>query len=380
MSKTTFWIVMSAVLIMLGISGITPLCAEVNMTEGKWEITTQISMEGMPMQMPVTKVTQCITKQNVVPQSTEKNCKVLSHSISGNTVRWKVRCEEKEGTTEGEGEITYTGNSYKGYMMAKMTEKSGQTHTVKMNLSGKRIGECTEADRKQPDDIKAQIEKAKPVQQELDARLRRAQELARLTVPEDGPGVCLLSEPDCAGRPPRLNLMEGQWEMSEETTSTTKTKETAPSVAAKGKSKTQAAQKDVYSPADIQKSSRCLTEQEALSYAKEASCVNDKKKGGNRITWKNTCAYPDNTVEERGGITYNGDTYEGVRIKKMTTAGIESTLITKLSGRRTGDGNCIAVIPRREPTTMKQPPQPPADAEKGAIPNPVKSLKKIFGF
>lgn len=377
MSRTVLLIVSIALFTVITVL-VTPSYGKVNMTEGRWEIITEMSMEGMPFQMPPTRTFQCITKENPVPRDPEKekNCKTLSQSIRGNTVEWKVRCEDKEGTTEAEGQITYTGASYKGNMTAKMTDRSGKTETVKMKLAGKRVGECTDADKRQRENLMAQADRAQSVQQDMEARLARARELGKLTVPEDGPGACSLSDSGCTAKFNKLNLLDGQWEMAEE--GTTIVHESTMSKPVRGKTQAPDAPRDIYSPADTQKTVRCLTEQDALSYTKEASCVNEKKRSGNRITWKNTCTQGDSTTEERGGITYGGDTYDGVRIKKVTTKEVQTTQVAKLSGRRTGDGNCVAT---RDYTSKGQPKKPdPLEAGKDAIQNPVKSLKKIFGF
>jgi hypothetical protein len=377
MSKPGFWIVSGALLIMAAMLSIPPAFADVNMSEGRWEQTTEFEMEGMPFKMPPTTVTQCVTKQDVVPRSEkDKNCKILSQSIKGNTVTWKVRCEERGSVSEGEGEITYSGASYKGSMSMKMTQE-GKTQNAKLKMAGKRIGECTDADRKQKDDLKARVDQAKSTQGEYEAKIRRAQELARLTVPDEGPGACSMSEPDCGNRFGKLNLMEGQWQTVEEGTSTSK--DTTPAKTVKGKTKPQEARKEVYTPANEQKSEKCLSEQEALSFTKEASCQSENKRSGDRVTWVSRCTYPDSTVEERGGITYGGNTYEGVKIRKMSTKGTEATFITKLSGRRMGDGSCVAVAPKREFTSKQVPKPEAAEATKDSL-NPVKSLKKIFGF
>ena len=57
----------------------------------------------------------------------------------------------KDGTTEGEGKITYAGKSYDGMMMAKMTQK-GESHTMKMNFAGKHTGPCKSPPGKRADD------------------------------------------------------------------------------------------------------------------------------------------------------------------------------------------------------------------------------------
>jgi hypothetical protein len=52
--------------------------ADVNMQEGIWEATIEIKMEGMPFPMPpvTSKVTQCITKKDLVPGTADKDQKI----------------------------------------------------------------------------------------------------------------------------------------------------------------------------------------------------------------------------------------------------------------------------------------------------------------
>jgi hypothetical protein len=357
----------------------SPSEAQVNMRDGKWEITSEMSMEGMPFQMPPTKTTQCITKENLVPQSGERkdSCKVLSQSIVGNKVTWKVRCVEKDVTTEGEGEITYTGNSYKGAMTARMTDKSGKTETVKMKLSGLRVGECTEADKKEPARMQAMAEQSKAGQQEYEAGLKKGEDLAKsVVIPEEGPGACLLTDNSCLSRFGQLNLQEGEWEMVEEMTSTVK----QPAGPAKPKT-VKAGAKDFYTPVTTEASKKCLTEQTAQSYTAEQGCVKEEKRSGDRITWKHRCTSQGVTIEEKGGINYNGNRYDGAKIRKTISAGGETIQTTKLTGRRLGDGMCVARrdgTSRRQMTTGEETGRM-AGPEK-VIEKPVKALKKLFGF
>ena len=44
-----------------------------NMNPGKWEITTQTEMAGMPMSIPAVTHTQCITGDELIPQSQDAN-------------------------------------------------------------------------------------------------------------------------------------------------------------------------------------------------------------------------------------------------------------------------------------------------------------------
>ncbi len=387
MKKVRFWtLFFGAAILTTGIA--CPVLSQaVNMNEGRWEISTEMVMEGVPFQMPPTRSTQCMTKDNVVPKSSEKsdNCKVLSHSVVGNKVTWKVRCVEKDATSEGEGEIVYSGSSYKGTMSAKMTDSSGKTQAVKMKLAGKRIGDCSDTDRKDREQTRAQPEQVRAGLQDYDAKLRRAQELSKLTVPEEGAGACPITDVACERKFGRLNVQEGQWALVEE--ATTVTKEAVPSKsaqtkkAAKGKANAQEAPKTVYTPAEKQESVKCLSDKEAtLPDPQEQSCLTEKKRSGDRVTWLNKCSYGDTRIEEQGGITYSGDHYDGVRIRKVSAPTGDSTIIAKLSGQRVGDGNCIG--PEREniPEKKAKGGSQPSESEGIIDKSPVKTLKKIFGF
>jgi len=55
--------------------------------------------------------------------------------VSGNKVTWQTVCTDKDGTTEGEGEITYSGNSYQGTMHARMISKNQTPNRQKWTTS-----------------------------------------------------------------------------------------------------------------------------------------------------------------------------------------------------------------------------------------------------
>jgi hypothetical protein len=375
MKKRSFWFVLCGSVVLFTALGSLPCLAQVNMNEGKWEVTSEVNMEGMPIKMPATKTTQCITKNDMVPAGGSSNCKVLSQSVAGNRVTWKVRCVDKDATTEGEGEIIYSGASYKGNMTARMTDKTGKTQNITMKLSGQRVGECGEADKKETDRYQAMAEQAKAGQQEYEAKTKKGEELAKTAVVlEEGPNACLLSDNSCGVRFGQLSLQEGEWEMTEEMTTMMKDS------GAPTKSKTpQAAPKEIFTPVTSQAAKRCFSQQEALSYTADQGCVKEDKRSGDRITWKYKCTYQGTATEEKGSITYSGGRYEGARIKKTSTPGAETTQITKLSGKRLGEGSCIAKrdgSPRDKGVNTATEPHAPEKA----IDKPVKALKKIFGF
>ncbi len=116
------------------------VCAGTHMNPGKWEITTQTEMAGMPPQS-VTHV-QCITADDMVPMSKNANqeCQVTDIVSNGNTLSWKISCGGQGGGMKGTGSVTYNGNSMNGVM--NMTITGGGNMQIKNTMTGRRLGEC----------------------------------------------------------------------------------------------------------------------------------------------------------------------------------------------------------------------------------------------
>lgn len=113
--------------------------SDVNMNEGLWEITSEVKMPGMSM--PPSTLTQCITKDDLVPQKAQSamGCQVTDVQYKGNTVTWKIECSGQGGVMTGTGQITYNGDSFVGQV--KMT-MPGQGMKVTTHMKGRRIGDC----------------------------------------------------------------------------------------------------------------------------------------------------------------------------------------------------------------------------------------------
>jgi hypothetical protein len=129
--------------------GVTTLLAQNPMRPGRWDVTVQMQMPNMPIQMPETKSSQCVTPEQLKdpssavpsgsPNPRDKDaCKVTDHMVSDNVVRWKVTCAPPQAMT-GTGEMTFKGDSYTGTI--KMTMPQGE---MTMKLAGKRVGDCTQ--------------------------------------------------------------------------------------------------------------------------------------------------------------------------------------------------------------------------------------------
>jgi len=130
--------------ILIIIAAITMSFAGVNLNEGKWEITSKIEMPGLPVQMPPSTYTQCITKEDMVPKSKQsgQNCEHLDVKVKGNTVTWVMKCTDANGTTTGNGTMTYNGDTFSGVINMKINNPGQPEMTMINKMVGKRIGSC----------------------------------------------------------------------------------------------------------------------------------------------------------------------------------------------------------------------------------------------
>jgi hypothetical protein len=126
-------------IILLTAISITFAGSELNMKEGLWEITTKTKIPGM--EMPPMKHTQCITKNDLVPQSSQpgQECKITETKVIGNTVTWTMQCKTQGEEMKGTGKITYSGDSFEGTIIISMPQANMKITT---HISGKRIGDC----------------------------------------------------------------------------------------------------------------------------------------------------------------------------------------------------------------------------------------------
>lgn len=124
------------------------LAASPNMRDGMWEITTKMEMTGQKsIQMPQQTVKHCMTKKDVAdPKRTTPSagdasrCKMTDYKLQGNSATWKMACEG-EGAMTGTGSVTYSGTSYQGSQTMSI-KRGGQVMNMKMDYSGRRIGDC----------------------------------------------------------------------------------------------------------------------------------------------------------------------------------------------------------------------------------------------
>jgi hypothetical protein len=130
------------------LAGAAVLDAQSPIRPGRWEVTMQMQMANMPIQMPAMKSTQCVTPDQAkdpagaLPKGPQggrggQDCKVSNYKVSGNTVTWQMACSAPQPMTST-GEMTFTNDTYAGTM--KMNSAEGD---MTMKIAGKRLGDCT---------------------------------------------------------------------------------------------------------------------------------------------------------------------------------------------------------------------------------------------
>jgi hypothetical protein len=140
MRLTTASVVLAGVVFWLFTGPVAPALADApNMKDGLWEITIKMEMAGMPMEMPEMTHTQCITKDNAVPDTSppDQKCKMINNQIKGDTVTWEMECDTPQGPAHTKGTVTYSGDTFAGTVDMNM----GQM-VMTQKMRGRRVGDC----------------------------------------------------------------------------------------------------------------------------------------------------------------------------------------------------------------------------------------------
>ena len=340
--------------------------AGVDMKEGEWEISTETTMEGMPMPPSAGKSTYCLTREDLVPKTEkDKDCKIVNRKVAGNKVSWRMECKK----AEGEGEISYRGAAYNGFFKMKMVE-SGQTMTMNVKLAGKYLGPCPKGQKSgatgetakkvakgQEMAAQAKTQQAQ-LQAEQAANAKKGEALIkRSVVPSEERGACAQEgfgrTPECEGKTGDLNLKPGEYEITVERGSRFGT---------------------TYTPVEVERKTVCLTAEEPVPGVLGAGRPSQVKRGKEKITW--TDAAGGRTT--KGGILYRGNSLEGALTNTMDVgSGQQSLSVASVTGRRIGDGNCIG---GRDYSAKKKGGGDSATGEVKILKDPVKGIRNLFGF
>ena len=100
-----------------------------------WQVTTKMSMPGMTMPGQTSQV--CAAKQWTRPPGGEREgCTTSGFAMSNNKATWDIMCTGQQ-TMTGHGEITRSGDSYKGSI-----KLSAEGFAMTIELEGKKLGDC----------------------------------------------------------------------------------------------------------------------------------------------------------------------------------------------------------------------------------------------
>jgi len=104
-----------------------------------WQVTSKMSMEGMPMEMPAHSMKICAAKVWTKPpagDNPQQKCVRTDYVITGNKVTWTENCESPSMT--GTGEITREGDDAYTGSIKYVSEQGNMT----IKLTGHKIGGC----------------------------------------------------------------------------------------------------------------------------------------------------------------------------------------------------------------------------------------------
>jgi len=124
----------------------TVAAATSDLQPGLWEVTTDTSMPGMPIQLPSQTVRNCYTAadlaqaQDAVRQGGYANCKVQNFREQGNTATWSIACSG-EPAMRGTGTMTTTATSFSG-SMDSVVNYPGGAMALTNRWRAKRVGAC----------------------------------------------------------------------------------------------------------------------------------------------------------------------------------------------------------------------------------------------
>ena len=150
MLKNLYLSVRWAVLAIFICPSVVMAAEDLNLEEGYWETLVTIRIQGGLLPVPAIKSAKCISRQDPLPNSVESSsmhCRVFDKAVAANDVSWRIECGDAKGKMEGQGKITYAGDSFSGAMEVMVTELEDNRHAkLEYMMKGKRARACKEGD------------------------------------------------------------------------------------------------------------------------------------------------------------------------------------------------------------------------------------------
>ena len=109
---------------------------------GMWEIVMTVNMANLPIQIPPQTIRQCLTKENMIPQTqSAEGCVVTSKGLKGSRVDWTLKCQTAQGPATGAGHMVFKGVTMSGKTTI-VIQVEGEKLTTTTLLKGRRVGDC----------------------------------------------------------------------------------------------------------------------------------------------------------------------------------------------------------------------------------------------
>ncbi|HUX31108.1 MAG TPA: DUF3617 family protein [Thiobacillus sp.] len=135
--------------VLLSLSALPAAAASPVMQPGLYDISLQMVMKGMPMQMPVMTFRHCITAQDVVDgnayasSQNSKDCKISNLKQSGNAVSYDFSCTVDGGRSMvGHSTGTHHATGYDITMNGRFEPAMEGLTEFNQKMGAKRLGPC----------------------------------------------------------------------------------------------------------------------------------------------------------------------------------------------------------------------------------------------
>ncbi|MDZ7595082.1 MAG: DUF3617 family protein [Thiobacillus sp.] len=125
-----------------------PAAAAPTLQPGLYDVSVQVVMTGMPIQMPVMTFRRCLTAQDVADgkayaANENKDCMISKLSESGNQVSYDFNCALQGGQRmAGRASGTTHANGYDVLMSGRFVPPMQGMGEFSQKLSAKRLGAC----------------------------------------------------------------------------------------------------------------------------------------------------------------------------------------------------------------------------------------------
>lgn len=115
-------------------------------TPGLYEVRMQMSLTGMPMQMPAMTMRHCLTAEDLkngkayAPENSQ--CSISDFRQTGARVSYRFKCAAEGRNMVGEASGSSTANGYEMTMNGKFQPAMEGVSAFSQTLKARRVGAC----------------------------------------------------------------------------------------------------------------------------------------------------------------------------------------------------------------------------------------------